>query len=147
MPLKQRVKTWLFSLIGKDPEAVVVSFCSGDEALSRAMCEEVRRLEPSRRHFEAHVGETWRELRKRFRGYRIGLAPVLFTGDARCRSLRRAAFLLAPRKILAYNTRLERHHLRLNRSRPGCFCAAFRSIVFSCGRMAFSLEARQDRAA
>ncbi len=114
MPLKQRIKTWLFALIGKDPEAVVVSFCSGDESLSRAMCEEIRRLEPSRRHFEAHASESWHELRKRFRGYRIGLAPVLFTGDLSYRKLRRAAFLLAPTKILAYNQRLERHHLKLN---------------------------------
>ncbi len=111
MPLKPRIKSWLFALIGKDPEAVVVSFCSGDEALSRAMCEEIRRLEPSRRHFEAHANESWRDLRRRFRGYRIGLAPVLFTGDASFRGLRRAALLLAPTKILAYNTRLERHHL------------------------------------
>jgi hypothetical protein len=29
-------------------------------------------------------------------------------------ALRRAAYRLAPRKILAYNSRLERHHLRLN---------------------------------
>lgn len=111
MPLKPRIKSWLFALIGKDPEAVVVSFCSGDEALSRAMCEEIRRLEPSRRHFEAHANESWRDLRRRLRGYRIGLAPVLFTGDASFRGLRRAALLLAPTKILAYNTRLERHHL------------------------------------
>ena len=34
--------------------------------------------------------------------------------DRAARTLRRAAFRLAPRKILAYNTRLERHHLRLN---------------------------------
>ena len=54
----------------------------------------------------------YRALRKRFRGYRIGLAPVL-VGDARYGNLRRAAFLLAPTKILAYNQRLERHHLRL----------------------------------
>jgi len=114
MPLKQRVKSWLFAVIGKDPEAVVVSFCSGDEALSRAMCEEIRHLEPSRRHFEAHANESRRDLRRRFRGYRIGLAPVLFTEDASYRKLRRAALLLAPTKILAYNTRLERHHLNLN---------------------------------
>ena len=51
--------------------------------------------------------------RRRFAGMRIGLAPVLFTEEPRYRALRRAAFLLAPGKILAYNRSLERHHLRL----------------------------------
>src|SRR6202035_14746 len=56
---------------------------------------------------------SYRSVRRLLRGYRIGLAPVLFDGDARYRSLRRIAFILAPTKILAYNQRLERHHLRL----------------------------------
>jgi ribosomal protein S18 acetylase RimI-like enzyme len=112
-PVKTRIKNWLFRLLGKDPEAVVVSFCSGEESLARAMREEIQRLEPGRRHFQVHAGEPFRSIRKRFRGYRIGLAPVLFTNDADSRRLRVAAFLLAPRKILAYNARLERHHLSL----------------------------------
>ena len=37
---------------------------------------------------------------------------MLLTSEAR--ALQRAAFRLAPRKILAYNSRLERHHLRLD---------------------------------
>jgi ribosomal protein S18 acetylase RimI-like enzyme len=52
-------------------------------------------------------------VRRILRGYRIGLAPVLFDGDSRYRRLQRIAFLFAPTKILAYNQRLERHHLRL----------------------------------
>ena len=28
--MKQRLKQWIFRLLGKDPEAVVVTFCSGD---------------------------------------------------------------------------------------------------------------------
>lgn len=111
--MKARLKRWIFGLAGKEPEAVVVSFCSGEETLAKAMCEEIRRLEPSRRHFSVEASESYREIRKRFRRYRIGLAPVLFTPDARYRRLRRAAFLLAPAKILAYNARLERHHLKL----------------------------------
>src|SRR5437867_4968271 len=111
--VKARLKRWIFGLAGKEPEAVVVSFCSGEETLAKAMCEEIRRLEPSRRHFSVEASESYREIRKRFRRYRIGLAPVLFTPDARYRRLRRAAFLLAPAKILAYSARLERHHLKL----------------------------------
>ncbi len=114
MPLKERIKSWLFALLGKEADALVVTFLSGEETLARKMSEEIRQLEPSRRHFEAHPGESWNELRSRFRRYRIGLAPVLFDGDSKYRPLRRAAFLLAPAKLLAYNSRLERHHLKLN---------------------------------
>ncbi len=114
--MKQRLKRLLFGILGKDPEGVVVSFCPGDEELAARMVEEVRRLEPGRRHFvvRPRKGSAWRiflELRREFRRYRIGLAPVLFTGEPS--ALRLAAFLLAPRRILAYNARLERHHLRL----------------------------------
>jgi ribosomal protein S18 acetylase RimI-like enzyme/glycosyltransferase involved in cell wall biosynthesis len=110
--VRNRFKKLLFGLLGKDPEAVVVSFLTGDEAAARSMAEEIRRLEPDRRHFEVREG-SYSELRRRFRHYRIGIAPVLFDGDPRWRDLRRAAFLLAPTRILAYNARLERHHLRL----------------------------------
>jgi len=115
--VRKRFKEWFFRLLGKDPEAVVVTFCTGDAELCRCMAEEVRSLVPDRRHFvvDKPVGgpfRTWLALRRKFRRHRIGLAPVLLAPghDA----LRTAAFLLAPRKILAYNTRLERHHLRLD---------------------------------
>jgi len=88
-----------------------VSFRSGDDALADAMCAEIRRLEPSRRHFEVRR-EDVAAVKRMFRGYRVGLAPVLFTDDPKYRPLRLAAARLAPRKILAYNARLERHHLR-----------------------------------
>ena len=109
-------------MLGKDPEAIVVSFASGDPELVRRMHEEIRQLEPQRRHFLVALEEFsgyW-QLRKRFRGYRIGLATVLFTPESRYRALRRAAFLLAPTKILAYNQRLERHHLRLSTAIASC---------------------------
>lgn len=109
--VKARLKKWLFGLLGKHPEAIVVCFRSGDDAVADAMCAEIRRLEPSRRHFEVRL-EDAHEAARLFRGYRIGLAPVLFTGDPKYRPLRQAAARLAPRKILAYNARLERHHLR-----------------------------------
>jgi glycosyltransferase involved in cell wall biosynthesis len=109
--LKQRLKQWIFRLLGKDPEAVVVTFCSGDAALCQRMADEVRALVPDRRHFVATV-ENWPAVRRELRKCRIGLAPVML-GDKRS-ALRRAAYLLAPRKILAYNSRLERHHLRFD---------------------------------
>jgi polysaccharide biosynthesis protein PslH len=111
--VKQRFKRWIFGLLGKDPEAVVVTFCSGPPELCRRMAEEVRGLVPDRRHFTATAGN-WSQLKRELRGYRIGLAPVLLTSGPN--ALRRAAYLLAPSKILAYNSRLERHHLRLDLS-------------------------------
>lgn len=107
--MKQRLKRWFFRLLGKDPEAAVVSFVTGDAALCTRMVDEVRALVPDRRHFVA-TPENWAQLRRELRAYRIGLAPLMLTHEAN--ALRRAAYLLAPRKILAYNTRLERHHLR-----------------------------------
>ena len=107
--MKQRIKRWIFRLLGKDPEAVVVTFCTGDEALCRRMAEEVRGLVPERRHFVV-TEENWPEMRRGLRKFRIGLAPVMLTREPS--ALRRAAYRLAPRKILAYNSRLERHHLR-----------------------------------
>ncbi len=109
--MKQRLKTWLFRLLRKDPEAVVATFCSGPEDLARRMAEEVRSLVPDRRCFVI-TEQNWPEMRVRLKRFRVGLAPVLLAPGAH--PLRRAAFRLAPRKILAYNTRLERHHLRLN---------------------------------
>jgi len=113
--LKSSLKRILFAALGKDPEGVVVSFLTGEPALAESMAAEIRELVPDRRHFvvTADPAPTYAELRRRFRGYRIALAPVLFDRDPRYRALRRAAFLLAPTKILAYNARLERHHLRL----------------------------------
>ena len=133
--MKQTLRRLLFRLLRKNPEAVVVSFATGDEAAVGAMAAEVQSLEPSRRHFlvclasaealylqpgrtvlafePASTLRLWLRLRRALRPYRIGLAPVLLAGTPQHRSLRRAAFLLAPTRILAYNSRLERHHLRL----------------------------------
>ena len=101
--MRPALKQFIFRMLGKDPEAIVVSFASGDPELVRRMHEEIRQLEPQRRHFLVTVDEfsSYWQLRKRFRAYRIGLAPVLFTQDSRYGALRRAAFLLAPTKILA----------------------------------------------
>src|SRR5579864_182406 len=105
--MRSRLKCWLFTLLGKDPEAVIVCLRSGDEALSDAMVAEIRTLEPGRRVFEAKASESYGTLRARFSKFRIGLMPVMMPIPA-------AAWLLAPRKILAYNARLERHHLKMS---------------------------------
>ena len=109
--MKERLKRWIFGLMGKDPEAVVVSFCSGEPQLARRMVDEVRALVPDRRHFTA-TAENWPALRRELKRYRIGLAPVMLGREPNV--LRREAYWMAPRKILAYNSRLERHHLRLD---------------------------------
>jgi len=109
--VKQWLKKWIFRLLRKDPEGVVVTFFSGQADLCRRMAEEVQALVPGRRHFVA-TPENWNELRRELKGYRIGLAPVMLGLEEK--RLRRAAYRAAPRKILAYNSRLERHHLRLD---------------------------------
>jgi ribosomal-protein-alanine acetyltransferase len=105
--MRSRLKRWVFTLLGKDPEAVVVCLRSNDDEASDAMVAEIRKLQPGRRVFEAQASDSYRKLRARFRKYRIGLMPTLMPIPA-------VAWLLAPRKILAYNTRLERHHLSLS---------------------------------
>ena len=113
--MRAALKKVIFRILGKNPEAVIVSFATGDPELTRRMFDEIQALEPGRRHILIQPEEagSYRSVRRLLRGYRIGLAPVLFDGDERYRRLRRIAFLLAPTKILAYNQRLERHHLRL----------------------------------
>src|SRR5688500_10826536 len=88
--LRGRFKKLLFGALGKDPEAVVVTFLSGDPDRAQKMFDEVRRLEPARRHYAISApGATVensipyhsaRQLRRAFRRLRIGLAPVLFDG-------------------------------------------------------------------
>ena len=107
--MKQWLKRWLLRLLRKDPEAVIVTFATGDPGLCRRMAEEIRGLLPDRQHFVV-TDENWPEMRARLMRYRIGLAPVMLTRGPN--ALRRAAYRLAPHKILAYNSRLERHHLR-----------------------------------
>ena len=106
-PAKDRLKRWVFALLGKEPDAVIVCLRSDNDALSDAMVAEIRGLEPGRRIFEARADESFWALRARFRKYRIGLMPALMP-------IPRAAWLLAPRRILAYNSRLERHHVGLS---------------------------------
>lgn len=131
--LKYHLKYFVSRILGKDPEAVVLSVLSGDPRLCASMYAEFRSLVPERRHFVAgfdppgaiegatfirlrpgSTAELYRQLRRRLRRFRVGQAAVLFSGESDFRPLRLAAFLLAPHRILAYNSRLERHHLRFS---------------------------------
>lgn len=109
--MKQRLKQWLFRLLRKDPKAVIATFATGDPDLCRRMFDEVRALVPDREHLLV-TEENWPEMRQKLKRLRVGLAPVMLTRESS--ALRRAAFRMAPRKILAYNSRLERHHLRFD---------------------------------
>ncbi len=131
--LKQSLKKLVFGLLGKDPEAVVVSFLSGEAPLARAMAEEVRRIVPDRRHFVVSVGPApeGREavpaslLRRAPPGSCTGSFAAPFaacaSGRLPCCSLKMRRIVPCgwpracshPSKILAYNARLERHHLKL----------------------------------
>ncbi|MGI8989291.1 MAG: glycosyltransferase [Bryobacteraceae bacterium] len=126
--MKERLKQLIFGLLGKDPEAAIVSFWSGEDELASAMVAEIRRLEPTRPHLVVTLGNAeipgvtmvrlrpgnawslFAQARKQLSRNRIGLAPVLLTRTSN--PLRLTALLLAPFRILAYNERLERHHLK-----------------------------------
>ncbi len=113
---------------------VVAVFLSGDESLSRSMALQMRGLVRDHPHVivgppgvdtgaYAYAEEViaadaarplrcWLDLRRQLRGRRIALAPFLWTSGG---PLRWMPWLLAPHKLLAFNDRLERHHLRLRR--------------------------------
>lgn len=117
--MRRALKKFIFRLLGKDPEAIVVTFATGDPELAQQIFAEIQRLVPDRRHVLLKLGDfnatstfqIYRQLRRRFRAYRIGQAPLLLDQNPRYRALRRAAFLYAPTKILAYDASLERHQL------------------------------------
>jgi len=130
--MKDMLRRWrrrLLVALGYDPDPIVVSFWSGPHELCRRMQDEVEALLPQYRHVIVSHGpaegrcclrvepgsplEVFRRVRQSLRGKRIGMVPVLFDTGPECEPLRQAALLLAPFKILAYNQRLERLHLRL----------------------------------
>ena len=74
--LRTHLKQWLYRLLGKDPEAVIVTFATGDPGLCRRMAQEIRELVPDRRHFLA-TEQNWPELRIELQRYRIGLVLVM----------------------------------------------------------------------
>jgi hypothetical protein len=127
--VRSALKQFIFKLLRKDPEAIVVTFASGDPELAQRMFAEIQSLVPDRRHILVEPGEfgvqpalrIYGQLRKRLRAYRIGQVALLLDGDPRYTALRRAAFLYAPTKILAYNARLERRSTESFFVRSGSF--------------------------
>lgn len=112
-----RFKPLLFSLLGLDPEAVVVVVRSGDPDRAEKMASIMRDLVPERRIVEIplETGSTIDLalcLLRRLRGLRVALMATLCDGTPQGAALRRAAFLAAPGKILAFNSVLERQHIR-----------------------------------
>src|SRR5262249_58411567 len=117
---------------GKPAPPVVAAFLSGDKQASRRMAEQMRDLVPDHPHIIVGPPETdvtaftyaeevivveagrplgcWLELRRRLRRRWIALAAFLWEDGG---ALRWMPFLLAPRKLLAFNAQIERHHLRL----------------------------------
>ena len=114
------MRAWMWRLLGKDAEAIVLHFASGEPERVRAMHEEIRGLEPGREHLVVCWGcaidglpclvvTGWLDLRRQLGRRRVGLAPFLLGRHP----LVRLAFLTAPRRLLAFNARGERHHLRV----------------------------------
>lgn len=116
--MKQTLKRLIFSALGLDPEAVIVVLRSGDSARAEQMARIMRELVPDRRMIDVPIEagssiDLALSLARRLRGLRVALIAVLFDGTNEGAALRRAAFLVAPTKILAFNSTLERQHLSL----------------------------------
>ncbi len=106
----------LRSAMKRSGTPVVVSFCSGPPELASRMIDEVRSLVPEYEHVAVSRDpvEGVRTVAPEELGrLRIGLAPTLFFTGPEYDDIRRLAFRYAPFKVLAYNTALERHHLKL----------------------------------
>src|SRR5581483_9007014 len=138
--VRRSLKHWIGRVLGKSGPRVVAVFLSGDAALSRSMALRMRELAPDYPHVIIGAGEidrshfkyaqdiivvnphrllaSWLELRRRLGRRWIALAPFLWQRGEQSeadsyRLLRWLPWLLAPRKLLAFNARLERHHVRL----------------------------------
>ncbi len=129
--MRTLIKKWLGRALGKSGPPVVAVFLSGDQALSRSMALQLRALVPDRPHVivtaaaehaaslayaeEVIIADPgrplacWLELRRRLGRRWIALAPFIWQDGS---ALRWMPWLLAPRKLLAFNGQLERHHLR-----------------------------------
>lgn len=91
---------------------MVVTFFTGDPELCRRMDRRGKAPGSRSSTLRRDAPQNWPQMRRGSRHYRVGVAPVLLTKEPN--ALRRAAYRLAPQRILAYNSRLERHHLGLN---------------------------------
>lgn len=115
--VKQTIKRLFFSLLGLDPEPVIVCVHSGSRDRAERMSALMRDLVPGLEHIHIHAepgatsGDEWLRVGRILKDKRIGLAAVLFDGEPNGASLRRAMMAHSPGKILAFNAALERHHL------------------------------------
>ena len=131
-------------VLGKSGKPVVAVFLSGEQELARSIALQMRELTPGYPHIlistepvdsalsqyadevivlnSSSLLGSWLDLRRRLGHHWIALAPFLWSGDKGAgrsrevgyRALRWMPWLLAPRKLLAFNAKLERHHLRLS---------------------------------
>ncbi|HEY3442984.1 MAG TPA: glycosyltransferase [Paludibaculum sp.] len=103
--MKSQLKRALFSLLGKDPEAVVLA--------AAPLAATMQELTPGRELILIEVipdesaGSAWLRLRRACRGHRIALAAI----PTREKGLLRAALLAFPNKVLAFHDNRDRHHL------------------------------------
>ncbi len=127
------VKQWLARLVRRNRAPVVAVILSGDQERSRRMALRMRELVPGYPHVvigpapvdraafayaddiietPEGLGAAWSEVRRRLAGRGQWIAQAAFVWRPAGR-LRWLPWLLAPRKLLAFNGDLERHHPRL----------------------------------
>jgi len=104
--MKRMLKRAFFGLLGKESEAVVLAAGGG------AVMEEMRRLVRDAEVIEVPLpeggaGEAWLALRRAARGRRVALCAARLD-DRRALAAALAAF---PLHTLAFNGRMERHHI------------------------------------
>ncbi|QOY89753.1 glycosyltransferase [Paludibaculum fermentans] len=105
--MKQFLKRAFFSLLGKEPEAVIAIFGPGPHG------DKLRELVPDRRVVYIPVeegdstGEIWLRARRALAPYRVGLAAAPVAN----RKILTAACTVCAGKVLAFHGNLDRHHL------------------------------------
>lgn len=104
--MKEALKRWLFALLGKDPQPVVLVAGAGPhEAEMRRLVTDVPVLTVPLEG--AGAGEAWLGLRRAARGRRVALCAARLED----RAALLAALAAFPFRVLAFNARLERHHV------------------------------------
>ncbi|WP_321475011.1 glycosyltransferase [uncultured Paludibaculum sp.] len=105
--MKQFLKRALFSLLGKEPEAVIAVFGPGPHG------DKLRELVPDRRVVYIPVekgdstGEIWLRARRALAPYRVGLAAVPVSD----RRILTVACTVCAGKVLGFHGNLDRHHI------------------------------------
>ena len=108
--LKQRLKQWIFRLLGKDPRRWWSHSAPAMPNSAAAWLTKSARWCPIAATSSSHPKTGRDAARTEKLPHRTGAGHA--QRASRQRAAARAAYRLAPRKILAYNSRLERHHLR-----------------------------------